>query len=118
MESDLRSEQKTAKLKVNGWGIAALVASIGSNLLLINICFIYFSFLGRGALLGSYVDSRGGLWEINGVVPFLMLVAVIGGLAASKLNAFKRLAVYSAISAIVFGVVCFTLVHFIRSSLR
>lgn len=116
MESQVRIVKSSSS--VHRWGIVALVTSLVSNLLLINICRTYFFLLGRGPLLESLVDGRGGLWEVNRAVPFLMVFTLIMGLVAVSLNVAKRLATYSVAAAVIFSSICFVLVHFIRSSLH
>src|SRR4051812_23224010 len=97
------------------WARAFLVISISSNLLLFNICWTYFDLLESPQTLRGMIDSRGGLWEINSLVPCLMVVATASGLAAAQSSDFKRLALCSAGAAIPFGLTCFILFHLLRN---
>lgn len=68
--------------------------------------------------MSSRVDGRGGLYEIDWLIPFLSMVAVIGGIIAVKLKTSKRLAAVSALVGITGWCCGLVLVHFIRTSLR
>ncbi len=114
---DMGLESK-APTNSSRWGVVALGASILSNLLLIKLCLTYYSILNSSITMGSRVDSRGGLWEINILIPLLAVVAAIGGIVAANLKMSKPLATISA-SVGVIGWCCgLILVHFIRTSLQ
>lgn len=66
------------KPKFPVWAIVILLVNVAASLLLARTCLVYFSMLNPPAVLGSRVDSRGGLWELQMWVPCLMLVTVIG----------------------------------------
>lgn len=112
------TRRNSAPTAFKPWGLLALAVSFGANLFLGRICLTYCYFLGRGALLSSYVDSRAGLWELKGIVPFLIGVAIVCAFAAAKFKILKRLAIYSSVAAIFLGFLCFMLGHLIRTALH
>lgn len=68
--------------------------------------------------MSSYLDYRGGLSEMNDVVPFLVAVAATVALAAGRLGVKKSLAIGLAGGAITLGLLAFILAHYIRTSVR
>ncbi len=117
MDTKRHDEKVNLALKKNG-GIAALLASFGATWFLASVCLSYFRIMMSVATMGSRVDGRAGLWEIESFVPWAMAIAVSAGLMAAKLGKAKRLASYLALVGFFCGAGCFVLAYFIQTSLR
>jgi hypothetical protein len=112
------STQNNTSTTSSRWGFVALGASILSNLFLITICLTYYSILNNPGLMSSRVASRGGLSEINGIIPLLAIIAAAGGIMAANLKTSKSLAIISASVGAMSWCCSLVLVYFIYTSLR
>lgn len=97
-------------------GTIAILLSLGASVVLWRICRAYFDILNGLGNPGGRLDSCGGFWEMQIVVPLLVLIAVVGGCVALRLKSWEKLALASIIGAPLMAVVCRVLVHYIITS--
>ena len=78
-----------------------------------------FSFLDKHAqMLGSVIDNRGGLHEINSWIPFLVLLSIGGGFLAARLARLRRAGEISAVMGVLGWIGVAVLAQAIRSLFR
>lgn len=100
-------------------GAAALCLSLACNALMVSLCLRYLAMLRAPAgMLGAYVDSKGGLSELGGLVPQLVLLSVAGAWVCARLGRFQRAASCSAALSVLLWACAVIIAQIIRALLH
>lgn len=117
MKIDSTKQLRWTPRDIRVCGTIAVLLSLGASLILWRICHAYFDILNGGGRSGR-LDERGGFWEMQSVVPLLVVMAVVFSVVALRLKTWEKLALGSIIAAPLFAVTCRILTHYMVTSRR